>query len=104
MNGSTRALKFKAEAFRLGLVLCLISAPFGLVVALVAPMASDSGDAGNPAIIAFVVAAMIYLLLALACGVVALVIRRRTEGARPWICLVLPLINIMAAFAAVMAI
>jgi predicted PurR-regulated permease PerM len=54
---------FKAEAFRLGLVLCLISVPFGGVIALVAPMASDSGDVDNPALIAFVFAAMIYPLV-----------------------------------------
>lgn len=85
--------EFKAEAFRLGLVFCWLSVPLGAVMALVAPMASDSGDIENPAIIAFVCAAMIYPLVALVCGVTAVVIRRRVRGARPWICLVAPIIN-----------
>lgn len=70
---------FKAKAFRLGLVFCWLSVPLGAVMALVAPMAADSGDIDNPGIIAFVCAAMIYPVVALICSVTALVIRRR-EG------------------------
>jgi hypothetical protein len=95
---------FKAEAFRLGLVLCLLSVPLGVVLVPAALMASDAGDIENPALIAFVCAATIYPLIALVCGVVALVIRRRAKGARPWLCLALPIINIAVGFAAIAAI
>jgi hypothetical protein len=95
---------FRAEAFRLGLVLCLISVPFGLVLALVAPMAGDTGDIENPAIIAFVFLALIYPLVALMGGAVALLKRRRLKAARPWACLMVPVVNIAAILIAAMAI
>lgn len=95
---------FKAEAFRLGLVFCLLSVPLGVVLIPAALMVSDAGDIENPALIAFVFAAMVYPMVALVCGVVALVIRRRAKGARPWVCLALPIINIAVGFAAIAAI
>ncbi len=95
--------KFKAEAFRLGIVFCLLSVPFGVAFATVAPMAADTGDPENPAIITFVLAAMIYPLVALTCGVIAAVTRKRNPEARPWIWLFLPAINIVIAVVAAVA-
>jgi hypothetical protein len=94
----------KAGAFRIGLVLCLLSVPLGVVLIPAALMASDAGDIQNPALITFAFAAMIYPLAALVCGVVAWRMRRRVKGARPWVCLALPAVNIAAGFVALVAI
>ena len=102
----TRALSegFKAEAFRLGHVICFLSMPLGMVLMPAALMVSDAGDVRNPALVTFAFTAMVYPLVALVCGVVALVIRRRSQGARPWFCLVLPLVTIVVGLVAVTAI